>query len=48
MYASEFEAVLFTNLSENTFKNQRINIKNSEDDYTISDYLYHNFRMKIG
>ena len=48
MYAAEYEELLHNNLSENIFKNHRINIKNSEDNWTISDYLYHHFRMKIG
>ena len=39
---------LYTNLSENTFKNHRNIITNSKYDWTISDYLYQNFRMKIG
>ena len=47
IYTAEFEGFLYTNLSENTFNNQIISIKRSEDDLTISDYLYQHFRMKI-
>ena len=48
MDADRFEGGLYTTLSENTFKNLRINIKNSEDDWTMSDYLSRHFGMKIG
>ena len=35
-------------LLEKTFNNQIFNIKNSEDDFTISDYISQHFGMKIG
>ena len=33
MDVAEFEALLYTTLSEEPFKNQRINIKDEKDDY---------------
>ena len=48
IYTAESEGFLYTNFSENTFNNQIIGIKISEDDLTISDYLYQHFEMKIG
>ena len=48
MNAPEIEGLLYTTLLENPFKNQKHNIKNSEDDWTVSDYLSQNFGMKIG
>ena len=46
--AAEFEGVFIYYLVRNSFINQRINIKISKDDFTISDYLYQNFEMLIG
>ena len=48
MDAAEFEGLLYNTLPENPFNNQIINIKNSEDDWTISDYIFYNFGIKIG
>ena len=48
MDESEFEGLFYDKLSENTFKNQGINTKIIEGDWTISDYLSHHFRFKIG
>ena len=45
--AAEFEGLLYNTSSKNTFKNQIINIKISEDDWTISDYVYYHFGLKI-
>ena len=46
--AAEFEGLLYTNLSENNFKNHRNNITNNKYDWTISDNQYQNFGMKFG
>ena len=48
MDAAEFEGLLYNTLPENPFNNQIINIKNSEDDWTISDYIFYNLGIKIG
>ena len=47
MDASEIEGLLYTTLSENPFKNHKINIKNTEDDWTVSDYISQNFGTRI-
>ena len=47
-YTDKFEGFFYSISKENTFRNQIINTKNSEDDWTISDYIYHNFGLKIG
>ena len=41
MEAEESEGFFYKTLSENNFENQRINIKVSEDDWTIYYYLLH-------
>ena len=46
-YEGEFEGLSYTTMKENPFKNKTINIKNSEDDWNPSDYLYQNFGKKI-
>ena len=48
MDAAEFEGCLYTILSEETFKNQRIHTIEENDDYTISNYISQNFGMIIG
>ena len=39
MDAGEFEGLLYNMLSEETFKNQRFEMTDKKDDYTISDYV---------
>ena len=48
MDAAEFEGFLCTNLSEQIFKNQKMNIKYEKYDFTISDYVSQNFGMLVG
>ena len=48
MDAAEFERLLYTILFQETSNNQRICIKEKNDDYTISDYVSHNFGILIG
>ena len=48
MYAAEFEGLLYTTLPEQTFKNQRINIKDEKYDCNISDYFSQIFGLLIG
>ena len=45
MDASEFEVSLYTILSAEPFKNQRIHITEENDDYTIYDYVSQHFGM---
>ena len=47
MDAAEFEGFLYTNLSEQLFKNQKMNIKSEKYDFTISDYVSQNFGMLV-
>ena len=47
MDADEFQWLFYNTFSENPCKNHRISIKISEDDWTVSDYLYHHFETKI-
>ena len=47
MYAAEFKGLLYNTLSENPFKSQRINIKKSEYDSTISDFISQRLGMLI-
>ena len=48
MDETKFEELLYTNFSENPFKNQRVVMKNSEDDWNISDHMYQHFGIKFG
>ena len=48
MDVAEFEGLLFTILSEEPFKNQRINMTEEKYGYTVSDYVSQNFGMIIG
>ena len=48
MNAAEFEGLWYTILSEEPFKNQRINIKEEKDYYTMSHYVSQHFGMLIG
>ena len=43
MDAGEFEGLLYNMLSEETFKNQRFEMTDEKEDYTISDYVYQHF-----
>ena len=50
MDAVEFKGFFYKILLETPFNKQIINIKISDDDFknwTISDYLYHHFGLKI-
>ena len=48
MDADEFEGLLYNMLSEETFKNQRFDMTDEKDDYTISDYVSQHFCILIG
>ena len=48
MDAAELYGLLYTTLSEEPFKNQRICIKNEKDNYTISYHVSQYFGMLIG
>ena len=48
MDASEFERLLYKMLSEEPFANQRIDMTDENDEYTISDYVSQHFGIKIG
>ena len=39
IYTAEFEGLFYKNLSENPFKNYRINIKTSKDGFNKLDYF---------
>ena len=39
MDAADFEGLSYTTFSENPFNKQKINIKDSEYDFTITDYV---------
>ena len=47
MCAGEFEGLLYTILSEEPFNNQRFNMTEETDDYTIADFSQ-NFGMIFG
>ena len=44
----DFEGLLYNMLSEEPFKNQRTNITDEKDGYTIFDYISHHFGILIG
>ena len=48
MYAGEFQGLLYNMLSEEPFKNQRFDMTDEKDDYTISDYVSQHFGILIG
>ena len=48
MDASEFEGVLYNMLSEEPFANHILDMTNGNEEYTISDYVSHNFSITIG
>ena len=48
MDASEFERMLYTMLSEEPFANHRLDMTDGNEEYTISDYVSHNFAITIG
>ena len=47
MDAGEFEGLLYTILSEESFNNQIFNMTEETDDYTIGDYVSQQFGMLI-
>ena len=47
MDASEFEGLLYNMLSEESFANDTLDMKDENDDYTISDYVSHHFFITI-
>ena len=47
MDASEFEGLLYNMLSEGPFENHILDMKDENDDYTISDYVSHHFCITI-
>ena len=47
MDAGEFEGLFYNILSEEPFKNQRFDVIDEEDNYTISDYVSQNFGILI-
>ena len=48
MDASEFEGILYTMLSEEPFANHILDMTDGNEEYTISDYMSHNFAITIG
>ena len=48
IYASEFEGLLYNMLSEELFANNRLDLTDEKDDYTISDYFSPFFGITIG
>ena len=48
MDAGEFEGLLYNMLSEKLSKNQRFDMTDENDDYTISNYVSQNFGILIG
>ena len=48
MDASEFEGFLYTMLSEEHFANHRLGMTDGNEEFTISDYVSHNFATTIG
>ena len=48
MDASEFEGLLYNMLSEEPFKNHRIDMTYEKYDYNISDYVSQHFGIAIG
>ena len=48
MDASEFQGLLYTMLSEEPFANHRLDMIDGNEEYTISDYVSHNFFITIG
>ena len=48
MDASESEVLLYNMLSEETFANDRLDMTDVNDDYTISGYVYQHFGITIG
>ena len=47
MDASEFGGLLYIFLSEEPFKNQKFDMTDEKDDYTISNYVSQNFGIII-
>ena len=47
IYASEFEGMLYTMLSEEPFGNQILDMTDGNEEYTISDYVSQNFSITI-
>ena len=45
--ASEFEGMLYTMLSEETFQNHRLDLTDGNEEYTISDYVSQHFAITI-
>ena len=48
MDAGEFQGLLYNMLSEEPFKNQKFDMTDKKDDYTISDYVSQHFGILIG
>ena len=48
MDASEFDGLLYNMLSEEPFANNRLDMTNEKDDYTIPDYVSRHFGITIG
>ena len=47
MYVGDFEGLLYSIFSEETFKSQRFHTTEETDDYTISDSVFQHFGMII-
>ena len=48
MDASELEGLLYAMLSDKPFANHRLDMKDGNEEYTISDYVSQNFTITIG
>ena len=48
MDAGGFEGLLYNMFSEEPFKNQRLDMTDEKNDYTISDYVFHHFGIILG
>ena len=48
MDASEFDGMLYTMLSKEPFSNHILDMTDGNEEYTISDYMSHNFAITIG
>ena len=48
MDASTSEGLLYNMLSKKPFANHRLDMTYGNDDYTISDYVFHHFCITIG
>ena len=48
MNDSEFEGMLYTMLSEESFANHILDMSDENDEYTITDYVSQHFAITIG